>query len=280
MYRRRKRHTLLLTVMVLLAVSLCGCGLQERYESILMTREENAEKAELLQKQAVNDPDRIEGAETISIQRSAHSAGKPYRIQIDGLVFKHPSFAHITIKPAKDPSVRLTCEKDYADLIDININERTINVIAEPTSFHECKAFELVIEADYNELYIDGAMPLIIDAQDRRVLLLTSIGDNNGWLRNLHAKNINCRFRGDGTWQMRGSADDARLLAEGGSVLLGGNLHCDSLNVHAADDAWVEVSVKNRLHAGATDKAEICYHGAPEVEQETVGEARIEACNH
>lgn len=274
--RKKVGVFLLLVLSALLTVGVSGCALQQRYESILATRQEGAEKAALIQRAEQPLPELVEGSETVTISREGRSAGKPYRIRLDGLSFQYPSFAHITIKPAKDPQVRLTCEKDRADLVNITIGEREISVQAAPEAFIESKAFDLVIEADYNEVFLAGAMPVIIDATGRRALLLTSIGENNGWVRNLNVTNINARFQGKGSWQLRGYADDARLVAEGESVLLADELVCDSLNARAADGALLYVTAKKRLHAGAADHAQIFYRGNPRLQQQTVGEGSID----
>lgn len=198
-----------------------------------------------------------------------HEAGEvtslPWRIELNGLTFKHPERVHLQVLPAKAPEVTVLCEPSLAKGVHIAIADRLIRIDVTPEVLARAKIFDMTIRADYSALYMDGAFRARVDASDRPALVVESRGAIEGLLHKIAAANLSLTLADQSRWQLKGNLAEGRFSLTDESDLDGRYCPTERAEIRSADRATAALDVHQWLWTRLQGESRLAYRGQPEM---------------
>lgn len=186
----------------------------------------------------------------------------------DGIVIK--------IVRAENPRVDATysTELDNYDF-DVAFSDGEIKISVDKQRSFITKKFILTVYANFDEIRVEGGIPLSVDAAGISDFSLDVSGAVEANVYGLNVKSASIDVKGAGDVEISGAAENFTLSIAGAGEIDGRELLCENASIEISGAGEADISVTDTLNVKISGAGEVEYYGSPSVTNNSAGAAEV-----
>ena len=158
--------------------------------------------------------------------------------------------------------VRVTTHSDLMDLVDISVENATLNIKLKSSKLYAKTLSVRVPEYDYNTVAISGGADLQWHNSKAKALTIAASGGADAEITT-HSETVTLAVSGGADVELMGSSKHLSVAASGGADVDTSELKAESVEVSASGGADVDVYASNSLTVEASGSSDVSYEGNP-----------------
>ncbi len=158
--------------------------------------------------------------------------------------------------------VRVTTHSDIMDMVDIRVEEATLNIKLKSTKLRAETLSVRVPEYDYNTVAISGGADLQWHDSKAKMLTVAASGGADVDIVTV-SELVTLSVSGGADVELKGSSKQLSVAASGGADVDTSELKAENVEVSASGGADVDVYASNSLTVEASGGADVSYEGNP-----------------
>lgn len=158
--------------------------------------------------------------------------------------------------------VRVSTHSDLMDLVEIRMEDATLNIKLKSTTLRAKTLSVRVPEYDFNTVAISGGADLEWHNCKANTLTVAASGGADAEITTL-SERVTLAVSGGANVELKGSSKQLSIAASGGADIDTSELKAESVEVSASGGADVEVYATSSLSVEASGGADVSYTGNP-----------------
>ena len=158
--------------------------------------------------------------------------------------------------------VRVTTHSDLMDMVDIKVEDATLNIKLKSSKLYAKTLSVRVPEYDYNTVAISGGADLQWHNSKAKALTIAASGGADAEITT-HSETVTLAVSGGADVELMGSSKHLSVAASGGADVDTSELKAESVEVSASGGADVDVYASNSLTVEASGSSDVSYEGNP-----------------